>query len=272
MAKLILESKDITCSLEKGSNIFSDVAFRVHEGDILVLQGRSGSGKSTLLKCIANLIAHSGSIKYRGRYVSTSCTYYTPLAYLHQCRSSSTPLEYGIPAYRTRIMYVPQRPSLLPGSPSDFLIAVKNLQVHQMLIRDKGGDTADDVIQRAIKVGQAWGIPPELWTRDWMKLSGGEGQRILIAAALAINTAEVLLLDEPTSALDAESSLLVEEYILDKVHSADTTLKAVIWITHSAEQSKRVGTRFIHLSAGSYFETEEYTPPPSAYPITPVGY
>jgi ABC-type Mn2+/Zn2+ transport system ATPase subunit len=92
-------------------------------------------------------------------------------------------------------MYVPQRPSLLPGSPSDFLIAVKNLQVHQMLIRDKGGDTADDVIQRAIKVGQAWGIPPELWTRDWMKLSGGEGQRILIAAALAINTAEVLLLD-----------------------------------------------------------------------------
>jgi len=252
MAKLILELKDITCSLEKDSNIFSDVAFRVEEGDVLVLQGRSGSGKSTLLKCMANLIAHAGSVIYRGR----------------------TPLEYGIPAYRTRIMYVPQRPSLLPGSPSDFLIAVKNLQAHQALMRKGGesGDTAEDVIQRATKVGQAWGIPPELWNRDWMKLSGGEGQRILIAAALAINTAEVLLLDEPTSALDAETSLLVEEYILDKIHSADTSLKAVVWITHSAEQSKRVGTRFIYLSAGSYYETEEYSPPPSAYPPTPVGY
>lgn len=37
MAKLILELKDITCSLEKGSNIFSDVAFRVHEGEYYVV-------------------------------------------------------------------------------------------------------------------------------------------------------------------------------------------------------------------------------------------
>ncbi|KAF9482767.1 P-loop containing nucleoside triphosphate hydrolase protein [Pholiota conissans] len=246
MPKSILELKDITCSLEKGSNIFSNVAFKINEGDVLVLQGRSGSGKSTLLKCIANLVAHSGDVNYRG----------------------STPLQYGIPAYRTRIMYVPQRPSLLPGSPSDFLIAVKSLRAQQSLMRDKGKDTPEDVNKRAISIGKAWGIPSELWTRDWMKLSGGEGQRILIAAALAINTAEILLLDEPTSALDAETSLLVEEYILDRIHAANSTLKALIWITHSAEQSKRVGTRFIHLSAGGYFETEDYSPLPSAYPYT----
>lgn len=71
---------------------------------------------------------------------------------------------------------------------------------------------------------------------------------------------------EPTSALDAETSLQVEDFILDKIQSAEESLKAVVWITHSAEQSKRVGTRFLNLSAGSCFETDDYSPPTSAFP------
>ena len=92
-------------------------------------------------------------------------------------------------------MYVPQRPSLLPDTPADFLSAVSQLQSRQAYAQEKGENRTEDVLKRAISVGRAWGIPPELWTRDWMKLSGGEGQRVLIAAALSLNTAEVLLLD-----------------------------------------------------------------------------
>ncbi|KAF8964695.1 P-loop containing nucleoside triphosphate hydrolase protein [Flammula alnicola] len=247
MEEPILELRKITCYLEKGSNIFSNISFSLHEGDVLVLQGRSGSGKSTLLKCIAHLAMHSGDSLYRG----------------------ATPQEYGIPAYRTRVLYVPQRPALLPGSPYDFLVSITNLQAHQAL-RDIEG-TTEDVIKRAFEVGEAWGVDPDLWSRPWMNLSGGEGQRILLAAALSLNTAEVLLFDEPTSALDTETSLLVENLILEKVRSAGTTVKAMIWITHSPEQSRRVGTRFIYLSAGGCFETDHASPPPSAYPTTPVG-
>lgn len=91
-------------------------------------------------------------------------------------------------------MYVPQRPSLIPGTPADFLSAVSNFKSRQNSKQaDENG--LEEILKRAIYTGQTWGIPAELWTRDWMKLSGGEGQRILIAAALSLNTAEILLLD-----------------------------------------------------------------------------
>jgi ABC-type iron transport system FetAB ATPase subunit len=53
---------------------------------------------------------------------------------------------------------------------------------------------------------------------------------------------------EPTSALDAASCGLVEDYLLAEVSNAERTLKSLIWITHSEEQSARVGTRFLHIS------------------------
>ena len=59
---------------------------------------------------------------------------------------------------------------------------------------------------------------------------------------------------EPTSALDPESSLLVEKALKDELHASDSALKAIVWITHSAEQSRRVGTRFLHLSAAGCVE------------------
>ncbi|KDR81621.1 hypothetical protein GALMADRAFT_221489 [Galerina marginata CBS 339.88] len=248
MDQPILELRDISCYLEKGTNIFSRICFVVNEGDILVLQGRSGSGKSTLLKCIAHLALHDGNSLYRG----------------------STPQEYGIPAYRTRVMYIPQRPSLLPGSPHDFLESITNLRAHKAFFRDNSGEgPVKEVFKRAVEVGEAWGIQPELWHRTWMNLSGGEGQRMLLAAAVSLNTAEIFLLDEPTSALDSETSSLVENFLVDRVRTADTNLKAMIWITHSPEQSRRVGSRFIHLSAGGCYETED--PSPSPHPTTPVG-
>jgi ABC-type iron transport system FetAB ATPase subunit len=229
----ILELRDITCYFEKGTNLFSNLNIKVDEGDILVLQGRSGSGKSTLLKCIAHLVMHSGQKLYRGK----------------------TPQEHGIPAYRTRVMYVPQRPSLLPGSPHDFLESITQLKAHHAILKDDSGNAAKEVLKRAVELGERWGIDAELWNRGWATLSGGEGQRMLIASALSLNTAEVLLLDEPTSALDSVSSDMVERFICDTVHDPNSFLKAVIWITHSEEQGQRVGTRFMHMSAGSCYES-----------------
>lgn len=55
---------------------------------------------------------------------------------------------------------------------------------------------------------------------------------------------------EPTSALDPETMLAVEKYTLSMLHRSDNTVKAIIWITHSEEQSQRVGTRIITLVGG----------------------
>jgi len=242
----ILELRNIKCSLEEGVNLFSNVNFSVNQGDIVVLQGRSGSGKSTLLKCISHLVLHDGETLYRG----------------------STPQAFGIPSYRTRVMYVPQRPSLLPGSPADFVKAIMNLHSHKILMKNDIEETTQQVMKRCSETAQYWGIGPDLLNRDWINLSGGEGQRILLSIAASLNTAEILLLDEPTSALDSETSLMVEKFLVDLVRTRKSSLKAIVWITHSAEQSRRVGNRFIYLFAGGCHEGDDV---PSPYPATPIG-
>lgn len=49
--------------------------------------------------------------------------------------------------------------------------------------------------EKAVDVGKAWGIDEELWDRTWGDLSGGEAQRIALAAAVGLGQAEILLLD-----------------------------------------------------------------------------
>ncbi|KAN0077266.1 P-loop containing nucleoside triphosphate hydrolase protein [Tylopilus felleus] len=219
----LLQVRDVSCAKDKERNIFSHITFDVNEGDVIILQGKSGSGKTTLLKCISHLNVYSGQIVYRGR----------------------TAKSYGVPAFRTKVFYVPQRPSLLSGTPRDFLATISSFSSRRVpkSLSDGSGPTYP------IEIAKVWGIDEELWDRDWTNLSGGESQRIALATALGLNTAEVLLLDEPTSALDPYSTALVEDYVLRELRSPDRELKAILWITHSEEQGRRVGTRFIHISS-----------------------
>ena len=53
----------------------------------------------------------------------------------------------------------------------------------------------DAWMDRPLEVGSRFGIDPGLWDRNWSDLSGGEGQRIMMAIGVALGTAEVLLLD-----------------------------------------------------------------------------
>ena len=101
----------------------------------------------------------------------------------------------GIPSYRTRVMYVPQRPSLLPGSPTDFVKAIMSLHSHKILMKNDVEETTQPVMKRCFETSRAWGIDTDLWDRDWLNLSGGEGQRILLSIAASLNGAEILLLD-----------------------------------------------------------------------------
>lgn len=65
---------------------------------------------------------------------------------------------------------------------------------------------------------------------------------------VAINILTLSCLLEPTSALDATTSELVEKTLVNGIHNPETNLKAIIWITHSEEQSQRVATRTIQLT------------------------
>lgn len=107
----------------------------------------------------------------------------------------------GIPTYRTRVLYVPQRPSLLPGTPRDFLKTISTFSSRNPrsgLLQRKGHDsdnTAVPDLKSPLEVAKAWGIEDELWDRSWGNLSGGESQRISLAIGVGLRNAEILLLD-----------------------------------------------------------------------------
>lgn len=97
----------------------------------------------------------------------------------------------GVPTYRTHIQYVPQRPSLLPKTPRDFLDTLNTFRSRRKVDKAAGLEDYHNVWD----VARSWGIDDELWDRAWNTLSGGESQRIALAIAFGLNTAEVLLLD-----------------------------------------------------------------------------
>jgi len=76
-----------------------------------------------------------------------------------------------------------------------------------------------------------------------------------MAIGLSMQGTEILLLDEPTSALDQASAALVERYVTELPSSDYSSIKAIIWITHSEDQARQVATRRILIENGKAMET-----------------
>ena len=59
MLKLKIEG--LSCSI-KNKEILKDITVSFQQGEMAAVLGRKGAGKTTFIRCIANLIAHQGSI------------------------------------------------------------------------------------------------------------------------------------------------------------------------------------------------------------------
>ncbi len=90
----------------------------------------------------------------------------------------------------------------------------------------------------------------ELYNKNALTLSGGEGARLALARIL-VNDCDVLLLDEPTGAVDIEGTEIVENAVKEYVAKNGCTL---ITATHSPLQAKRLSDRVIMLEKGKIAE------------------
>lgn len=158
---------------------------------IVGLVGANGSGKSTLLRLLAAVEApRRGRIAFEG-----------------------APLTPFAPATRSRITLLSQEPYLLRRS-------VQRNVAYGMELR--GG--APDLKTRVAEALTLVGLPPERFApRSWRALSGGEAQRVALAARLILRPA-VLLLDEPTASVDAHSAELIKSAALRARREWGTTL------------------------------------------------
>ncbi|KAI1315937.1 hypothetical protein EDD11_000187 [Mortierella claussenii] len=194
-------AKDIGKKKEDGSWLFRHIDLELNEG-VVTITGPSGVGKSTLLKCLNQTISMDEGQVWL---------------------DNTTPDQMGIPAWRSKVMYIPQRSPVMDSTPIEFVEEVRKFGAHR-----KNQDSYDDPVQ----IGLDWGLRPDLWHSKWNNLSGGEIQRISLAIGLSFRP-EILLLDEPTSALDEESC--------DKVENTLRDLNCV-WVTHNPQQAKRISS------------------------------
>src|SRR5215472_5743752 len=93
------------------------------------------------------------------------------------------------------------------------------------------------------------GFPEEAKAWPISRLSAGERLRLALIRALMVQP-KVLLLDEPTAALDPVSVAAVESLIATRVRAG----RAVLWVTHDAEQAKRIARRLLVVKGGQVWE------------------
>ena len=111
-------------------------------------------------------------------------------------------------------------------------------------ILQNGNDTA-----RAKELMKALGID-DLAKQSAKKLSGGETARMALCRIL-MRRYDLLILDEPTTAMDMESTLAAEKLIRETCGGQGC---AVLLITHSISQARRISDRVLVMNRGELAE------------------
>jgi putative ABC transport system ATP-binding protein len=173
----------------------------VSPGEVVAVVGPSGSGKSTLLHCAAGILRpDAGEVVFEGERVDRMG---------ESARSSLRRSAFG---------FVFQFGQLVPE-----LTAAENIALPVML----GGGSRRAALAEAKRwLGQLDLV--EAAAKRPGELSGGEGQRVAVARALA-HRPRVVFADEPTGSLDSLSGELVMNLL---VGLAGDEGAAIVIVTH----------------------------------------
>lgn len=203
-----------------GKEILRDISFAVQKGDYISIVGPNGAGKTTLLKCISRIhrgghgrivVAGRGIEKYSQKELALE------ISYVPQAEGRNVPFT----VYE--IVMMGRYPYLSPFSPP----------------------AASDItaVREALSVtGTAQFSDRLLGT-----LSGGERQKVYIAAALA-QEASVLLLDEPTTFLDPKHEADIYRLLAEINRGRGVT---IVSVTHDINSAVLTSGKILALKKGA---------------------
>ncbi|WP_264030416.1 ABC transporter ATP-binding protein [Cellulosimicrobium sp. SH8] len=197
-----------------GARVLDGVDVTVPAGTSLLVLGPSGCGKSTFLRALVGVVPHTLPGTVAGRLRVTGLD----------------PREVPPPALAARVGLVQQRPG-------DQLCLARVDEELRFALENRGADprTMDARATAALTaVGAA-----HLHDRPTHALSGGEAQRVAVAAALVADP-ELVVLDEPTALLDPASAHDVGALVTglarrpgpDDGHDAAPRHRSVVLVEH----------------------------------------
>ncbi|MCY3873127.1 MAG: ABC transporter ATP-binding protein [Rhodobacteraceae bacterium] len=188
------------------------VSFKLEHGRVLGIVGESGSGKSVLSRSIIDILAHDGSVKYRGKVVFEG----------RDLRQLTAGEMRAVRGREIAMVFQDPMSSLNP-------VMKIGRQLTEVLTR-RCGLPSRPARERAIELLGSVGIadPGRQMGNYPMHLSGGMRQRVAIAIALA-GEPKLLIADEPTTALD----VTIQGQILQLLRQLQRQRNmAIILITH----------------------------------------
>ncbi len=223
MSKSVLVDVKNLQVLAKKHPILNRVSFQIEAGDFIALVGPNGSGKTTLLKSLMKImVITDGEIIIKGK----------------------TLRSYSQKDLAKIITYVPQMTNKeLEYTVTEFVQMSRYAYCQNFFSNSTKGDA--QAVLNALKCTDTL----ELGDRKLNVLSGGEFQRVLIAAALA-QEPSVLLLDEPMTFLDPHYQAQISK-ILHNIHSEHHI--TILMVTHDMQQAVLHAHKIIALKNGELY-------------------
>lgn len=215
----MIELENLAFAWPEAPPAFADLTLTIGGGEKVVLLGANGCGKSTLLKLLDGLVAPTaGSYRYAGETV-------TPAVLKERGRGRR---------FRAEVALLFQHPEAMLFNPTVFdevAYTPRRLGLADAEERARRWLAALDLSALADKAPFA--------------LSGGEKQKVALAAVLAVEP-KLLLLDEPFASLDPRTAGWLVDFLQD---SAAT----VIVSTHNLSLAAELGERCLILGDDGRF-------------------
>jgi cobalt/nickel transport system ATP-binding protein len=211
----MIELERVSFRYPESEPVLKDISLQVAEGEKVVLLGTNGCGKTTLLKILNGLVfPQEGAYRYDSEMVNKG-----------RLRDRAWSRR-----FRREVVLLFQHPEAMLFNPTVY----DELAYGLRQLGDE--DDLDGTVRRwAVRLG----VEAHL-KRPPFQLSGGEKQKVCLAALLALEP-RVLLLDEPTANLDPRST----GWLVDFLHDLPVTSVAT---THNLGLAAELGDRVLVLS------------------------
>jgi len=215
--RLILDS--VRFGFPTRPDFLGPISLRIDAGQCWGVIGPNGAGKSTLLRLMAGLYRPTaGRVLINGRDLSL-----VPIRRRAQ-----------------HIAFLPQHPPCDLDATAGCVVLLGRFPHRRLSLFESPDDRC--IARQTME----WTGTLPFADRPMATLSGGEAQRVHLAAALA-QSPELLLLDEPTASLDIAHQLAILSILRDR---AEQDGVAVIVVTHDVNLAAQFCSHILLLSEG----------------------